>query len=742
MITASVVARPLVLGEDPGLLINRLSDASGLTLGLVWLALAAAWAMWRIWSREPGPRLLIVEIGLFILAALAFASARWAASYKHPAWLVAWEWLIGVIVFALVRRFAVRGTDCRNLIAAFVATAVCVSVYGIYQYAVEIPALQNQLRSDPDRLRQELARQGIEFPTGDARYEHLVDRIEMKHAYGTFAHPNSFASYLALAFPVAVCGALTARRLGKRQTLAAVIAALVIGAALFLTHSRGATLGLLLAGAILLICRLGGLLSRKAVVSLVLFLALCSAAGAGESSGLRRARTSLALRLGYWNATWKMISDPHHVERLWLGVGPGNFSRFYPQYMAAKDWEKVSDPHNCLLEIWATCGLPALGAFILALIAYFWTTRILWRQSIGDDRKPASHGLTFGDWEFYFGGMAGLILGFMLWATNRPTEEYIVGGVAAAIRALVWFLTFTALKRISWEGPLCRLGATLGITSSLFNMMVSGGVSFPSVAQPFWTMAALSLPPSETGLRTRMDETRRRLHLLPAAGLSVLFVVYCLWIFLPVTRANTYLKRAQTGAYAWQTETEPTLRRARTSKTQEAYRTLLQADNYLQTHVIAPLDEATRLDPTDAGPWVELANWFMERWRLFPQSDCDKRASRAAGQAIELDPWGKEGYLARYRIDMVLASASKTDQSSYYGFAATNLKMVVERDPTEARWRYWLAEVLFKADKSAEARVQADRALELDQLSIDPSRRLTVTERAQVQQWVLKRSKS
>ena len=44
---ALVVARPLVLGEDPGLLLQSYSDATSLVLVFLWLALSAGWALWR-----------------------------------------------------------------------------------------------------------------------------------------------------------------------------------------------------------------------------------------------------------------------------------------------------------------------------------------------------------------------------------------------------------------------------------------------------------------------------------------------------------------------------------------------------------------------------------------------------------------------------------------------------------------------------------------------------------------------
>ncbi len=52
-----------------------------------------------------------------------------------------------------------------------------------------------------------------------------------------------------------------------------------------------------------------------------------------------------------------------------LGCGPGNFQQYYTFYKLPEASETVADPHNFLLEIAATAGLPALALlfWLLAL---------------------------------------------------------------------------------------------------------------------------------------------------------------------------------------------------------------------------------------------------------------------------------------------------------------------------------------------------------------------------------------
>ena len=79
-----------------------------------------------------------------------------------------------------------------------------------------------------------------------------------------------------------------------------------------------------------------------------------------------KAATSLGYRLQYWQATLHMIAD-----RPWLGCGPGNFQDVYTRYKLPEASEEVADPHDFLLEVWATAGTPAMLA-LLGVLGLFW----------------------------------------------------------------------------------------------------------------------------------------------------------------------------------------------------------------------------------------------------------------------------------------------------------------------------------------------------------------------------------
>src|SRR5207248_976603 len=180
----------------------------------------------------------------------------------------------------------------------------------------------------------------------------------------------------------------------------------------------------------------------------------------------------------YWAATWHMIRDGQHPRFFWLGVGPGIFSHYYPRFMLPTTWEEVKDPHNFALEIWATSGVFAVIALLVALAAFF---RSVW-PAVRDPRPAeAEPGETRRPWEFYLGGMAGLILGFVLWALGQSgdnaADEILLGGLIAAVRSVIWFAAFAVFERVPWPAPVRAPLLAVGVAALLLNLSVSGGIS-------------------------------------------------------------------------------------------------------------------------------------------------------------------------------------------------------------------------------------------------------------------------
>lgn len=728
LVTALVVARPLVVGEDPGLLLKQYSDPATLVLTFLWLVAAAAWALWRALTGQRAWQAGAVEGGLLAVVGLAFMSARLAAAYKHPAWLIAWEWLGILVAFCLVRQMFRNGIEGQRLLAAILATGISISAYAIYQYAYEMPEMRRALAErQPGQLDDEGAA------------EQLRKRAEMDHVFGTFAHPNTFAGYLALLLPAAIGYPLVSKRLGRSPWMTGALAAtaLVMALALWLTHSRGAILGTFLVALAFAAIRLRHhLWERKwliGVAALILVVGGYLALQAMQSSaGVEKSQRSLGLRRDYWTATWKMISDTQHPLVLWLGVGPGNFGRYYSRYMLPTAFEDVKDPHNFALEMWATTGILSLIALLMALGAFF---RAVWPAVRDPVPAPFSDREQATPWEFYFGGMAGLLLAYILWASGQTGEHradaILVGGVVAAFRSVVWFVAFALMERVAWTGGLVTVALAAGLAALLLNLSVSGGIAVPSLAVLLWVTAALAL----NALPIQPPERTARFWITGMAApplLACMAFGYLVTILLPAADSWGYLQAAREYYIPYR----EFMRAGAQKKAPLGDSEFGKARYFVEKRIVPDLEKAAFADPHDAAPHAELAHWYEQLWVFSRSDEHRKKALQEADRAVALDPEGKDGYLARFELNLLAAQQPERDARDFYRKAAADLTQVVKRDPMRAPLRYRLAEVQFQAGDAVEGRRQAKEALDLDALGSEPSRKLTDQQRQQAQKWL------
>src|SRR5262245_36903476 len=93
-LTALIVARPLVAGDDPGQ--SRLTSGGGaLWLNLLTFALVLGWGFWHGFTRRRlviGPYLIVV-LGALAVAGFLFASAAQSDRYQRPGWFIGWNWM-------------------------------------------------------------------------------------------------------------------------------------------------------------------------------------------------------------------------------------------------------------------------------------------------------------------------------------------------------------------------------------------------------------------------------------------------------------------------------------------------------------------------------------------------------------------------------------------------------------------------------------------------------------------------
>ena len=228
----------------------------------------------------------------------------------------------------------------------------------------------------------------------------------------------------------------------------------------------------------------GAQLSRKALLAgaLVIGVLIGAAIGVGalDREVLSEAGKSLGYRLQYWQATCAMIAD-----HPWFGCGPGQFQGYYTLYMLPDASETVADPHNFLLEICATAGLPAGLALMLAILMVAWSVLRPAAESLGQSGSPTQH--------IYFGAVGGLLLAFALGplATVPLGMAAFAGGLATAAIAV------TGLEPWVRRGSLTAGVFTIAAAALLINLLAGGGINFAGVAGSLWLLAALCLASTE-----------------------------------------------------------------------------------------------------------------------------------------------------------------------------------------------------------------------------------------------------
>jgi tetratricopeptide (TPR) repeat protein len=768
--TGLIVARPLVLGEDAGLSDN-LADPWGMVLTLLWLLTAAGWAAWRFWLRPSSPsrdregaaeKPLIpehwyggtVQTALLMVVALVFASAEFAASYKFPARLIAWEWLGLFASFFVVRQLAVTPGEQQGFFAVVLAGAAALSAQGIYQRFVEMPGNRN-LAEDVEAFRKAWIEENPGQPVNENYLEQLRLRAMENNIFGPYAHPNSYAGFLVLWLPGLIGAVAVSRRMKSErwQTLLTVCCAVVGLAALWLTHSRGAILGLMAAGAGIGFFVYRRLLLRHAVAALIGLVVLIGLVyGAGQSDSLTsfmgKKGNAVAQRREYGQTTLQMIR-----ERPWLGVGPGNFGENYTRLMPDSSEEKIKDPHNFALETWATCGVFALLALMTALTAFF--VQIIKARSV-------SEVTTFADvsgpdqsvrWEFYLGGMFGLVLGFVLRVSTATPNSILTETYAAAVRSVAWFAAFALLERLVWTDRGRLVALTTGIAALLLNLCVSGGIGFPSVAGPMWVGIALAL--NAAALRPVAWLSRAgAAMILPLPIFLGVFLGYGIYILYPVLASDGLMREAvQAAAYFQNEKAKP-----------RAEQSAGIRDNplaFIRRGVIERFEQAARLTPDDARIYVQLAWWNHIVWEMGQRQSPRELplAERALGygvKAAQLDPHGASGYVIQYQIRMSYAKINEDSAEAIrkehgdplvindreitareqYKLAGKTLEGYLSDDPHDAGLHFLLWRAWSKAGDKDEAREHAEKAQQLDKLVTMPARQLTELQRTQLDEWL------
>jgi putative inorganic carbon (HCO3(-)) transporter len=232
--------------------------------------------------------------------------------------------------------------------------------------------------------------------------------------YASFNNPTGFATWLIVAIPL-FCGLMAEKGLlGKKGRIPLFLLILSSLACLLLTFSRGAWLGLIIGGFLMLGYALKNLGLRTRMLLFILLLSLgaffafmpdfakSGIHAIGElnfksrhtvservTSIVKTGDGSWSIRIHLWKESLRIIKDFP-----WTGCGLNTYARTAPLYKMSQ--EGGIYPHNSFLQKTAETGLLGLVAFLAVLGAFF---RKGFRY-LGENNAPFVLGLLSGIFSF------------------------------------------------------------------------------------------------------------------------------------------------------------------------------------------------------------------------------------------------------------------------------------------------------------------------------------------------------
>lgn len=650
---------------------------------MLWLILLVGWGVSL--ALIPGQRVLLdrVTVAVLVLTLLPLASGAYLAAAGSGnarfAWNLGWQWSAFGFLFLLTRQWLRRAADARMFAAMMLALAAGLSVYAVVDVVLLIPESRAEYQADQEAT---LRRLGID-PADSASVRHFEDRLRETEPTATFALTNSLAGFLApsLVLLIAIAAANFMQREGGRWSITRPLAvALLLGVVLLFTESRAGVLGTLCGGGLLAVylSPLGKRIDPRIVLGLgllgVAVLVGGIASGAAPVEKMAGVPKSLLYRFEYWQATATMLRDYP-----WLGVGPGNFQDTYKHYQLPQSSENVNDPHNFIIEIWATSG--ALGlAMLLAVTALF--VHRLWRMT----RSPAETTSTADQQPTapLRAHLAAAGVGMVLGSVCRYLDGYEFDWLLLACLSGGGLAALWLLKPWIERGTLTVTMVVAPLVALLVNLLAAGGIGVPGVATWVWLLTALALAAAgDTIERSGAALSRQGAYAL-LAGAVLLAIGFHLTVYDPVLRSTAEMGDANIAAQMGHLE-----------------------------NAIEHATRAAEIDPWDSRPWQFLAGaWHLKMVRYGDSPALRAGLEQAIDEAIVRNPRSHRlrTEAGRLHLSLYRAQGNRGDLEAAIRF----YREATERFPNHALAHAQLAWVLHLAGQDEAAREAADRALQLD----------------------------
>ena len=325
-------------------------------------------------------------------------------------------------------------------------------------------------------------------------YEH---RLYSKDIKGNFTTGNSAGSFFLLSAAAAVMLIINTYKTRKQNPLGlacSIIALIVILLGLFMTHSKGAILGMIIAVVIFvffatfkkILCRF-----KKTVLILVILFVVLSASLVityGIKNDKLPGGNSMLVRWQYWKSSAQMIKDYP------LGVGGANFAKYYTMYKNPSALETINDPHNFMLSILCQCGFAGLIGILMAM---FWPMLkvVFAKPTLPQDFAEEKNGS--GKFGIFVAIAVMLLAGliacrYVQFSTRNDVNFYLVLVfyiVPVAIFFISCFLLWPRGTTVDF-GPVNSLVLICAIIGFMIHNLIDFAIFEPGIWMTLWVIIA------------------------------------------------------------------------------------------------------------------------------------------------------------------------------------------------------------------------------------------------------------
>lgn len=375
-------------------------------------------------------------------------------------------------------------------------------------------------------------------------------------------------------------------------------------------------------------------------------------------------------------------------EHLLSGVGLGNFSRFASDGIVASG------------SAWLT--LAACGG-VLSLLLFLVVCRPLLALRQTTD-EPADEIPLTTRWEFYLGGVWGLLIGFLCLAGQMPAEApvweiYKIGGYAV-VRGAIWLMLFGMLEKLAYRPKfvIWAMAAAMGIVLILGSFTEAAGnmtLLFHVVV-----LAACLLASRDQHAPQPIDPMLNPVMVMACVAVASVILWYLFTAATPGWRTADYTRKARMASRMYP-DLERQIDIANIGVERANARTL--AATFLKNQILGPLRKANEFDPTNAILLLEIARWERVLWKINVQLDPKEAATvsknllRNIEQAAKLDPRSVAPDQATLEALLLYRRESNSKATERLEAFHQTLEKVTRTHPQlEVPYRYQMVMVLLK----------------------------------------------